>query len=171
MKDEFDRRRDPEKVRVVITTGSWIRALVVVVVALALFFIRDLALVVIASVVIASAIEPAAAWAGRRGVPRLPTIIGVYLISGALFAGVFYFLFLPLLGELSGFISQFPEYASSLSTDPLFGTTLSVGGIVDHLNDLLVSFSQGALSSATFFFGGITSFILIVILSFYLAVQ
>ncbi|MBX4195727.1 AI-2E family transporter [Candidatus Parcubacteria bacterium] len=168
---ELDRRRDPEKRRMVITTGSWVRGVVVVAIAVALFLIRDLALVILASIVIASAVEPAANWAKKRGIPRLPTILGVYIILALLFVGLFYFLFLPLIGEISNFVAQFPDYASSLSGDSFLGSSLSVGDIVENLNTYLLSFSQGVLSSASFFFGGITSFVLIIILSFYLAVQ
>lgn len=166
-----DRRKDPEKKRMVITTGSWVRAVLVVAIAIAVFFIRDLVLVILASIVIASAIEPAASWAKRKGIPRLPAILGVYIFLALLFAGLFYFLFLPLLGEFSGFIAQFPEYTSSFSGDAFFGSSISINDIIGQFNNLFLSFSQGAFSSASFFFGGILSFILIVILSFYLAVQ
>lgn len=169
MKD-LERRRGPEKRTMVITTGSWVRGVIVVAVAVALFLIRDLALVILTAVVIASAIEPAASWAKKKGLPRLPTILGLYVILALLFAGLFYFLFLPLVGEFADFIAQFPDYASSVSVDPLFGT-VSVSDLLGHLNNLLVSFSQGAFSSASFLFGGITSLLLIIVLSFYLAVQ
>ncbi|MHB1330919.1 MAG: AI-2E family transporter [Minisyncoccota bacterium] len=159
-----------ENVSLIITTGSWMRGALVVALAFALFLIRDIALVILASIVIASAMEPAANWAKHRGIPRLPTILGVYILLAMLFAGLFYFLFLPLVGEVSGFVAQFPEYANSLS-DSSIGNSFSVDDILGQLNNLFLSFSQGVLSSASFFFGGVTSFILIVILSFYLAVQ
>ncbi len=158
----------------IITTGSWARGVIVVALALALFFIRDLILVILASIVIASAVEPAAEWAKKRSIPRLPAILGVYILTALAFAGMFYYLLLPLVGEFSGFISQFPEYADSFSEGSALGGAsqlLSVGSLVDHANNLLISFSQGAFSSASFIFGGVLSFLLIVILSFYLAVQ
>lgn len=168
---DSDRRRAPEKLRMIITTGSWVRGVVVIAMAAALFLIRDVVMIILASIVIASAIEPAATWARKRGIPRLPTILGVYVSLALLFAGLFYFLLLPLLGELSGFIAQFPEYTSALSGGSLLGSSLSVESLLDQLNSLLTSFSQGVLSSASFFFGGITSLLLIIILSFYLSVQ
>lgn len=168
MKD-LDRRKGLETYKTVISTGSWVRLALVVALAFSVFLIRDIVLVILASIVIASAIEPAADWAKRRGIPRLPTILAVYVTAALLFAGLFYFLFLPLLGELSGFITQFPDYTSSLSGGN-FGS-IDVGNLVDQLNSFLLSFSQGVLSSASFFFGGLTSFVLITILSFYLAVQ
>lgn len=153
---------------------SWVKGVIVIGIAVALFIIRDLVLVILASIVIASAIEPAAVWARKKGIPRLPTILGVYIILGGVFAGLFYFLFLPLLSELSSFINQFPQYASTLSNDTLFGTatqSISVAGIAGQLNTLFTSFSQGIFSSASLIFGGAFSFMLIVILSFYLSVQ
>ncbi len=169
-----------------ITTVSWIKGVLVVVAALLLFYVRDLILVIIASVVIASAIEPAAAWAKNRGLPRLPTILAVYISSAVVFVGLFYFLFLPLLGEVSGFIRSFPDYSNTLTTatsSPIseaigssgifssMGETISVEEIVGKVNSLGASLSKGVFSSVSLVFGGIFSFILIIVLSFYLAVQ
>lgn len=167
---ELDRHKS-EKAEMVISSGSWIRGVIVVAVAAALFLIRDIFLVVLTAIVIASAIEPAAGWASRRKIPRILAILAVYIFSALVFAGLFYFLFLPLLGELSGFLVQFPDYTSSIAGNSFLGTSLSVGNIIDYLNNIFLSFSQGALSSASFLFGGALSFILIVVLSFYLSVQ
>jgi len=87
-----------------ITTGSWVRGVVVLAIAYALYLITEFVLVVIASVVIASAIEPIVGWAKKRGIPRLPVVFSVYLVSALVFAGLFYFLLLPLVGEISSFI-------------------------------------------------------------------
>lgn len=179
---DLDRRAQPEKVRIVITTGSFVRAVLVVAVFLAIFTIRDLVLVILASIVIASAVEPAAIWATRRKIPRIIAILAIYVFMALVFAGLFYFLFLPLIGELSNFVAEFPQYASSFSTDSIVTSSgsvinsaansgLSVGSLVGQLNSFIISFSQGAFSSASFIFGGALSFLLIVILSFYLAVQ
>ncbi|MFZ2048842.1 MAG: AI-2E family transporter [Minisyncoccia bacterium] len=167
-----------------ITTGSWVRGVLVIVAFIALFLIKDLLLIFLTSIVIASAIEPVAAWAKRRRIPRVPTILVIYVSTAIIFAGMFYFLFLPLLGELSGFIKSFPEYSNTLANDPMFlnafGTSslfsnvansISVPDLVGHVNTFVESFSKGAFSSASFIFGGFFSFIIIIILSFYLAVQ
>lgn len=176
--EEKDRRRELDKKRVVITTGSWIRGVLVIAGFIALFLIRDLLLVLLASIVIASAIEPAAEWSKRKGIPRLPTILLVYVVLALISAGLFYFLLLPLLGEASSFISSFPEYSSALASDPTFSNvfsnvsgSLSPESIANHINGVVTSLSHGVFSSASFVFGGVTSFLLIVILSFYLAVQ
>jgi predicted PurR-regulated permease PerM len=182
--DLSDRRKEPEKVTTVISTGSWIRGVVVIVAALALFVMRDLLLVLLTSIVIASSIEPVALWAKKRKFPRVPTILAVYIFTAIVFAGLFYFLFLPLLGEVSSFIRGLPEYSTTLATDPAFvgafgensifgpvSEAISLKDIVNGANEFIVSFSHGAFSSASSIFGGLLSMVLIIILSFYLAVQ
>lgn len=165
------REKHVEKRLTTISFGSWVRGAAVVALAYIAYQIKDIFLVTVVSIVIASALEPAAHWAKKKGIPRLPTILGVYFIIATLFAGLFYFLFLPLLGEISGFITDFSSYADSISAGSSLGSTLNITNISEQLNTLLLSFSQGAISSVALLFGGISSFVLIVILSFYLAVQ
>jgi len=163
-----------------ITTVSWVRGVLVVIAAVLLFYVRDLVLVLVASIVIASAVEPAAIWAKKRSLPRLLTILTVYVSSALIFVGLFYFLFLPLLGEASSFIRSIPDYSNSLATStssPIsgffgsVGQTFSVQDVIGQINALASSLSKGVFSSASFIFGGAFSFILIIVFSFYLAVQ
>jgi predicted PurR-regulated permease PerM len=164
-----------------ITTGSWVRAVAVVVAALALFAVKDLLLAILASVIIASAIEPAALWARRRNIPRIPTIISVYVGMAIILVGVIYFLLLPLIGEISVFLRGLP-----FSNEPALQVTsgasgpawleniqqsFSLGELGVYLNSLADSLSQGLFSSISVIFGGVLSFIIIIVLSFYLAAQ
>jgi predicted PurR-regulated permease PerM len=184
MSELLDRRRDPEKIQLSITAGSWIKGVVVVALALAFFYIRDIILVILTAIVVASAIDPAAVWAKKYKIPRIPTILAVYVSLAILFVGLFYFLLLPLLGEANNFISDFPQYSNAIITDPgvtkLFGEGSLLGNvsgsfspedILGHINSVIATFSQGVFSSASLVFGGALSFILIIVLSFYLAVQ
>lgn len=173
-----------DKQKLAITTGSWVRGVIVIALALALYQLGTFVLVVIASIVIASAIEPVAQWAKRRGIPRTPTVVAVYILSALLLAGFFYFLLLPLIGEVSSFIRTLTIYSNSLvngsvlsnmfETQNLFGG-LDTPRIMSQLNTYLNEFSnflsQGIFSTASVIFGGIVGFVLMIVLSFYLAVQ
>ncbi len=170
--------KESENNHLSITTGSWVRGILIILAFATLFILRDLVLVILVSIVIASAIEPAAVWAKKISIPRLPAILSVYIIMGVAFAGLFYFLFLPLLGELSSFVNGFPAYSQALVSDPgfskFFGSvanSISTQNIAEHINTLGLSLSTGLFSGVALIFGGIFSFVLIVILSFYLAVQ
>ena len=169
--------------RLTITTGSWLRGAFVVLLVLALVSIHNILLAIFTSIVIASAVEPAAVWARKRGFPRLPAVLAVYAFTAILLAGLFYFLFLPLLGETVDFARTLPDYSESISEQDIsnlgggsgilgdIGSSLSLNQVVPYVNSLARSISQGAFSSFSLVFGGALSFILIIVLSFYLAVQ
>jgi predicted PurR-regulated permease PerM len=159
--------------RMEISAASWVRGFLVLLIFLALFMIRDVVLVLVTSIVIASAVEPAAIALKKRGIPRVISILSVYASGAIILVGLFYFLFVPLLGEASNFLRNLPDLSSSLQGGVWNNLTgaISAEDIAEHINSLVGSFSQGALSGASVFFGGIFSFILIVVLSFYLSVQ
>lgn len=167
-----------------ITTASWVRGIIVIAIAAAVFQLRDLFLAIIAAIVIASAIEPAAVWAKRNGLPRIIAVISMYILTAVSLAALFYFLLIPLLGEVSGFIKTLTIYSNaSVEGGALFdmferqnifgglGNALSISELNTHLNSLTQFLSQGALSTLSVVFGGVFSFILIVVVSFYLSVQ
>jgi predicted PurR-regulated permease PerM len=173
-----------DKQRWEITTASWVRGVAVIAIAYALYLISEFILVIVASVVIASAIEPIVLWAKRRGVPRLPVVFSVYLAGAAGLAGLFYFLLLPLVAEISSFIKTLTIYSNSVTnggvlseifqTQNLFGgfdTPVLIRELSSQLNSLAEFLSQGVFSSISMIFGGLLNFILILILSFYLVAQ
>ena len=63
-----------------ITTGTIIKTLVILAAAWAIFYLRDLVLVILTAIVIASAIEPAVLALSRRRFPRLLAVILIYLL-------------------------------------------------------------------------------------------
>lgn len=167
-----------------ITTGSWIRAVAVVAVAYALFLVHDFLIVLVVSIIIASAIELVTVWSKKQGIPRLPTVIFVYVFSALFLASLFYFLLLPLLGEMSNFIRTLTIYSNSVvnggvlsnlfETQNIFSglnTPAIIGELNSYLNALANFLSQGVFSGISLIFGGALSFILIIVLSFYLSVQ
>jgi predicted PurR-regulated permease PerM len=173
-----------DRQKMVITTGSWVRLALVALVVYALFLVSEFILVVIAAIVIASAIEPAVVWAKRRNIPRLPTVLLVYLFSALVLAGLFYFLLLPLIGEMSSFIRTLTVYSNSLANGGVLSemfknqnifsgldTPIIIRELSSYLNTFSGFLSRGIFSSLSLIFGSIFNFVLILILSFYLVVQ
>lgn len=174
-----------EKGRVItISTGSWVRLVVVILLGYAALQVGNFLLVLIASIVIASAIEPIALWAGRRNIPRVPIVVSVYVLGALLFSGIFYFLLLPLIGEISSFIKTFTVYSNAVvsgnvlsdmfESQKVFGGINApelVGQIGAYLNEWSDFLSQGIFSSLSAVSGGVMGFMLMIVLSFYLAVQ
>jgi len=175
-----------KNITVHITTGSVVKVFFFILLIYLLFQLRDLVLVILTSVVLAASVEPATKWFARYKIPRIPAVLAVYLAVVSLLVGVFSFFVPVILSEASEFLSSLPQYIDSISAwNPVGdGSLLEKGGaianelngfslrdIVTSLRDLSTGAEGGFLQLMVSVFGGIFSFILIVILSFYLAVQ
>ncbi len=156
--------------------------LVIGALAYALWILRDLALLVLTAIVIASAIEPGVAFFVKRRVPRVVAVLAMYLmVFGSLFS-VLYFFFPPILEDAGNFISVASTYLDSF---PLPSGTQGAlahagerrsefAGILDGLFTVKNAFtdpSAGTLKLFSTFFGGIFSLLLVIVLSFYFAIQ
>ncbi|MBI2086837.1 MAG: AI-2E family transporter [Candidatus Zambryskibacteria bacterium] len=170
--------------KISITTGSWMRLVIVLALAYAFLKVSQFILILIASIAIASAIEPVTVWARRQSVPRLPAVVAVYIFAALFLSGFFYFLLLPLIGEISAFVKTLTIYSNAVVNDSVLSgmfrtqnifSGLDTPTLVRELSSYLNSFSrflsQGIFSSLALVFGGVINFVLIVVLSFYLAVQ
>lgn len=167
-----------------ISLGTIVKFVLVVLFFILAFVLKDLILVLLMSIVIASAVEPGTQWFVRRKVPRLFAVIAIYIAIAICFAGVIFFLFLPLLSESSDFLRNFPTYfnagtisdtlnngflgSGSLSN---FTNTIDLENVVSQINHVAGSVTSNAFGTVASFFGGVMSFFLIVVLSFYLAVE
>ncbi|MDQ5968925.1 MAG: hypothetical protein QG579_82 [Patescibacteria group bacterium] len=167
-----------------ISLGTIVKFVLVVLFFILAFVLKDLILVLLMSIVIASAVEPGTQWFVRRKVPRLFAVIAIYIAIAICFAGVIFFLFLPLLSESSDFLRNFPTYfnagtiSDTLSNGFLgsgslsnFTNTIDLDNVVSQINHVAGSVTSNAFGTVASFFGGVMSFFLIVVLSFYLAVE
>jgi predicted PurR-regulated permease PerM len=169
-----------------ISSGTIVKGIAIALVFAAFYYLRDIVLVVLLAVIIASAVEPGAQWFLRRGVPRILAVLLIYFVAVMILVMAFYFLFLPLLNQSATFLSTLPSYLGELQVwNPLqnnnllssssaiqgFSKTFSLSQIVEQINTTVSNFSEGFFSTASTAFGGILSFLLVVVLSFYLSVE
>ena len=169
-----------------ITTGTMIRLVLVILAFLLLYFLRDIVLVILTSIVIASFMESAAGRFKSIKIGRVSATVILYVFSLLTLAGVFY-LFAPLLITE---IYNFSVFLSSYIHDPTFtnyfqgGLFVGAKNVVTDLShnlsfDTLLSTSRDFVSnlSGGFFqvlsvaFGSIVNFIMIIVVSFYLSIQ
>lgn len=165
-----------------ISTGTFVRFFAVLILFYFVYFIRDVLLVILTSIVIASAVEPGTRWFMRRKIPRVPAVLLIYLGATTLLVGSIYFFLIPLVSDSASFLTSLPTYSEALNQSTtavtanggfLGGLTdsLSLPAVVDQVNTALVHLSSGFFGTIDVVFGGILSFLLIVVLSFYLAMQ
>ena len=165
-----------------LTTLDWKTLGRVVVLGLGLWLVWQLSDLVVAlmfSVVIASAVDPIAKWLARWNVPRILAVILFFLFIFGFLIVAAYFILPVLASETYNFILTFPQYAQSiLKSFPEIVKVLPFlnpqdvdefihEGIATRLGDATGGLS-GLLAKL---FGGLTSVITVIIVSFYLSLQ
>lgn len=163
-----------------------VRAVLVALGVFLFWFLRDLILIVLSSIVIASFMESAVPYFNKIKISRVFGIVVLYALSLLVLAGLFY-LFVPLLiteiYNFSTFISSYipgvsflnyfqnqvfsgaKDIVSTLSTNFSLTTLLSVS------KAFILNLSGGFFQALSIAFGSIFNFILIILISFYLSIQ
>ncbi len=175
----------PRQTVIQIGPRTIITAILLVLLVVLLYMLRDIVLLVLTAIVIASAIEPFTKKLAQYKVPRALAVLILYaLIIGGI-VGVFYAFVPTLLSEASNLLSTLPQFIDSfdLSTTSLEHGSLGGQAVetltknfslregIDQLQGYLSSFATGFWGAVRLIFGGVLSFVLIVVLSFYFAVQ
>lgn len=163
-----------------ISSGTIIKTILFLLLVALLWYLKDIVLIVLTAVVIASAIEPGVHGLMRRGLPRILSVIVVYLLVIGVFFGIIFFFAPPILGDAATLLKQLPESLSNFNiTDATHGLlpwgsvsdTLASADVLQNLARSLQGSTSGAFGALSAFFGGVTSSILIVVFSFYFSVQ
>ena len=174
-------------INITISSGTIVRAVLLVVLVLGLFYIKDVVLVILAAVVIASSIEPVTLWAEKKKVKRIFAVIGIYLIL-AVILFIFFIFFLPsLLNEAITYLNNLPQNISmadiwsplrdvgNFSTNSmvlsLSDKTFSLRQIIEVAQSIITGTGESTFITVSSIFGGVLSFIFMIIISFYLAVK
>src|SRR5690349_21512739 len=105
--------KETNRLTVNITPGSFFKGLLIILLFWFLFFIKDLVLVVLTSVVIASGIEPLILWFKKFKIGRLPASIISYVIIFSVFSGLMFSFVPSILNEASVLLTNLPRYLDS----------------------------------------------------------
>ncbi|HEV8677378.1 MAG TPA: AI-2E family transporter [Candidatus Paceibacterota bacterium] len=165
---------------ITITTGSFIRGLLLLALVGLLYYLRDIVMIVLTAIVIASSVEPAIHGLMRRGISRLFAVIITYAVIVAAFAAIIFLFVPPVLDDTAGFLQGIPAQLTSINISdathgllPLgsIGDTISSADILKNITSALADSTGGALTTISAFFGGLASFVLIFVFAIYFSVQ
>ncbi|MFC1686583.1 AI-2E family transporter [Patescibacteria group bacterium] len=143
------------------------------------YLVREVLLALAVGLIIAAAVDPLADWFEKRKIPRVLSILLVYVLIIMILASVVLLIVPPLASEMGQLADNMPGYLQE--TSDRFDQARNVveennlvnnfETAIDRIGEQLTTIAGNAIGSTIGFFGGLMSVILIVFLSFYLVVE
>jgi len=167
-------------VRIDISTNTIIRFLVIGLVLVLLYVLRDIVAIFLISLLLATLIDPFADWANRFHLPRGLSVLIVYICLLSVAAGAFV---LVIPSVLSQFSQALQVYGGTIQT--IVGSDIAIDSVLagdlfsQDIDTVLASIKEVGLSESledvfslvTGFFGSVFAVFLILILAFYMVVE
>ncbi len=156
-----------------------IKKVAAVVLALALMYsVKEILALVFLAIIIASTVDRWASFFERYRIPRMGGVALVYVGFVAFLVVVLYFFVPPILEEVKQLIVFLPDYYD-VAAKQIFRATRGISPdyarsmqeFVVGLEARITSVTSGALSTAVDVFGGVVAFGVMIVISFYLAMQ
>ena len=149
MKDKLN-----QPVSINFTTGTVIKTIIILFLTYLTYLLRDLVIMILTSVVIASAVEPATRWFMRKRIPRPVAVITIYLSILVAVTGISTLVLPPLAEDVRNVIMTIPQYVQSVDQadlDKIPGLTMVFNQLSEQVTSgNLLGEVGNAARSATF---------------------
>ncbi len=160
--------------------SSILKVIVTLLFFLLLYTLKDIIIIFLFALILASGISPFANWLQSKGLPRLLGVLFLYLVVFGLFIFIVSLVVPFISNDLVQLTTVFPKIVEKVSTSldtvqrgapKYFDFISEVQNLLDVFTGYLQQFSQSAVGFVVGVFGGLFSFAAIIIISFYLSVQ
>ena len=162
-----------------ISTSIVLRVILIIILLLFLYLIRDVIIIFLFALIIASAITPAVNLLEKIKIPRVIGALIVYIIVIGILAFLISLIIPTIAHDVKNLASNLPQYIEKLSdkfeslkaASSKYQDIISrAQGSLSEIGEFLKKRSSNLFSTAVGIFGGIFSFLLILVISFYLSV-
>ena len=169
-----------QRTTVNISTSTIFRIIFILLILLFIYAVRNILILLFFAVIIASAVDLIARHFDKLKIPRSVSVLIIYLVVAALIIGLFVLLVPSLAKEIKSFSNEFPAYAEKLHMNFQHIQNSSIGyqKVISEIQKTLGSWSNilhksvnNLLAGTLDIFGGLVSFIILIVISFYLAIQ
>src|SRR3990167_1556336 len=169
----------PDHIHVEINTGTILRVVLVILFFVFLYILKDVLIIFLFALIIASAISPFANWLDEKRFPRLLGVLLLFLVVLALVVAVLSLIIPYVSQDISQLTSTLPQLVTKVSTSldkvqqgsPQYLDFISeIQNILQGFSNYLKQSSQSIIGLIISIFGGVMSAIAILIISFYLSV-
>jgi len=161
-----------------ISTATFIKLLIIAFVVIFLYLIKEVVAMIFISLILASAFDPWVDWFQKRKIPRGVGIIIIYILLLAVVSTVVVLIVPPITKEVSLIAKSFPYYYDRIIEGVNYFRGIAPGRVENELQQGLNVFSKNLpgtisdiFSSIFGFFGGIISFFMVLVITFYFVVE
>jgi len=163
-----------------VSTSTILRVIFIILLLGLLFLIKDVIILFIFALIIASAVAPAVNFLEKIKIPRVIGTLIIYVIAIGVIGFLISLIVPTFARDVKDFASNLPNYIESLSEKfkSIQSASSKYGFIINkfqdflsNIGDTLRQISSNVLSVAIGVFGGVFSFLLILIMSFYISAQ
>jgi len=158
-----------------ISTATIFRIIIILLAFAVIYLLKDVILLLVISIVLASALNPWVNALQRRKVPRILATVMIYILFLGAFVMIIMLLIPPMAKEISDIAKNFPTYYNRVVSDFQHFREFSaqqtlLNNLESALQSLQANLAQttaGAFSALVGVFGGFFSFIVILVITFY----
>lgn len=162
-----------------ITALTVVKIILVMLLFYFLYLIQEILAVLFISLIFASAVDPWIDWMQKRKIPRGIGIFLIYLVMFSFVGTAVYLIVPPIVKELNDLMSNFPKIFEKMSVSlSALKDYSSSHGLIDSFKENISSLSnnlQGAAGSIFSLvggvFGSVVTFILVMVITFYMVVE
>lgn len=170
---------EAKKIIIDISSATLIKILFIIVAMFFLFYIRNIVLIVFVSLILASALDPWVDWLQKIKIPRSLSIFLIYLMLIVVLGGAIYLIIPPIVVEVNELSKDFPFYWEKInaglnrfqSYSDIYGFDPSIQSSLNVFEANIGRAAGNVFNIITSIFGGIVSFFIILVITFYLTVE
>lgn len=165
--------------RVNITTGTLLKAVAVIFLLYLCYVIKDVLALLFVSLIFASAIDPWVDALKRHKIPRAISVVFIYLAALVIISFAIYLLIPPVTEQINSLMENFPQYVEKINSGYQWLRNFTIEhNLIDKIKGSLGGFEENfqiaassVFSTVSGIFGGIVSFFIVLVITFYMVVE
>ncbi len=161
-----------------ISTSTMLKAVGIVAALWIASMIQEVLVMLFVAALFASILDPLVERLYTHSIPRAMSVLGIYLLVLIILSLVIGFIVPPVALQIRDLAYNLPQVAESLGSQfaspgwlNQFGSLDSVQEIIQKLEGALTQIGGGIVSGIVTLFGGLASFFIILVITFYLVTQ
>ena len=166
-------------IKINITSATVFKIVAILLLFYFLYLISDILILFFVSLVFSSALDPWVDKLKQKGIPRSLSVLVIYLIFFAVLGAAIYLITPVIVKEINGISANsshyfdlvFSKFSSLQDYSLRYGLLDNVAGSFDIFTGYLETTASGVFFTLFTIFGGIFSFALILVLTFYMVVE